>query len=109
MRATWTGATLLIAAMTVSATASAADLFAAQPIPRLLPEHLRCVGLGVPTKEVKGATQVQHWCEPLGNDILQVDLFARTASGDAGDYEVSWVNWSCSLPAPGPVKNMFCK
>jgi hypothetical protein len=61
-----------------------------------------------PNVTVKAATQVQEWCDPGNNELLQVDIFVKKANGEAGDYVVSYRNFLCGDVTSDRVRDRLC-
>lgn len=72
-----------------------------------LPAHRWCRNRPPPRVVVTSVTQVQEWCDPRNRDLMQADVFVKTANGDAGEYKTSHRDWPCEPPtAPPPEKRV---
>jgi len=102
------------------AQTSAPDLARAADLPivgpffiQKLPPRKWCRNQPPPRVVVKSVTQVQEWCDPRNRDLMQADVFVKTANGDAGEYITSHRDWPCEPPtAPPPekrVRNKLCR
>jgi len=84
-----------------SAPAQAADIgVGISSYQSTLPDHRRCLRLGGTTMSVIGATQIQDWCDPANQDLLQADIFIKRSNGSKGGYLTSWVDFSCATERP---------